>query len=78
MSQIDLDMDDFAVTSDIATEGMDNITIDTAVTDTDVTDVLGEIDAEIQVEMGAALPTAASDEKIAELEKELNRLKSDE
>jgi hypothetical protein len=78
MSQIDLDMEDFAVTSDIATEGMDNITIDTAVTDTDVTDVLGEIDAEIQVEMGAALPTAASDEKIAELEKELNRLKSDE
>jgi hypothetical protein len=28
--------------------------------------------------MGAALPSAASDEKIAELEKELNRLKSDE
>ncbi len=78
MSQIDIDMEDFAVTADIATEGMENITIDTAVTDTDVTDVLGEIDAEIQVEMGAALPSAASDEKIAELEKELNRLKSDE
>ena len=78
MSQIDLDMEDFAVTSDIATEGMDNITIDTAVTDSDVGEVLGEIDAEIQVEMGIALPSAASDEKIAELEKELNRLKSDE
>ena len=78
MSQIDLDMEDFAVTADIATEGMDNITIDTAVTDTDVTDVLGDIDAQIQVELGAALPSAASDEKIAELEKELNRLKSDE
>lgn len=78
MSQIDIDMEDFAVTADIATEGIDNITIDTAVTDTDVTDVLGEMDAEIQVEMGAALPSAASDEKIAELEKELNRLKSDE
>ncbi|MFW9823602.1 MAG: Snf7 family protein [Candidatus Thorarchaeota archaeon] len=78
MSQIDVDMEEFAITSDIATEGMDSITIDTAVTDADVTEVLGEIDAEIQVEMGAALPSAASDEKIAELEKELNRLKSDE
>ena len=78
MSQIDIDMEDFAVTADIATEGMDSITIDTAVTDSDVGDILGEIDAEIQVEMGAALPSAASDEKIAELEKELNRLKSDE
>jgi hypothetical protein len=78
MSQIDIDMEDFAVTADIATDGMDNISIDTAVTDSDVGDVLGEIDAEIQVEMGAALPSAASDEKIAELEKELNRLKSDE
>ncbi|MFX1502259.1 MAG: Snf7 family protein, partial [Promethearchaeota archaeon] len=81
MSQIDIDMEEFAVTADIATEGMDSISIDTAVTDSDVTDVLGEIDAEIQVEMGVALPSAASgasDEKIAELEKELNRLKSDE
>lgn len=78
MSQIDIDMEEFAVTADIATEGMDNITIDTAVSDSDVSEVLGEIDAEIQVEMGAALPSAASDEKIAELEKELNRLKSDE
>lgn len=78
MSQIDIDMEEFAVTADIATEGMDSISIDTAVTDSDVGEVLGEIDAEIQVEMGAALPSAASDEKIAELEKELNRLKSDE
>jgi len=78
MSQIDIDMEEFAVTADIATEGMDNITIDTAVSDSDVSEVLGEIDVEIQVEMGAALPSAASDEKIAELEKELNRLKSDE
>ena len=78
MSQIDIDMEEFAVTADIATEGMDSISIDTAVTDSDVGEVLGEIDAEIQVEMGDALPSAASDEKIAELEKELNRLKSDE
>ncbi|MFX1569495.1 MAG: Snf7 family protein [Promethearchaeota archaeon] len=81
MSQIDIDMEEFAVTADIATEGMDSISIDTAVTDSDVSEVLGEIDAEIQVEMGVALPSTAegaSDEKIAELEKELNRLKSDQ
>lgn len=78
MSQIDIDMEEFAVTADIATDGMDSISIDTAVTDSDVSEALGEMDAEIQVEMGGELPNAASDEKIAELEKELNRLKSDE
>ena len=81
MTSIGVDMDDFAVTEEITTDGISDIMVDTAVTDTDVKDVLGEIDAEIQVEMGVALPSAASgpsDEKIAELEKELNRLKSDE
>jgi len=78
MKNIDIDMEDFAVTAEITTEGIDTITLDTAVTDSDVNEVLGEIDAEIQVEMGVALPSAGSDEKIAELEKELNRLKSDE
>lgn len=81
MKQIDIDVEDFAVTQEITAEGIDSITLDTAVTDSDVDEVLGEIDAEIQVEMGVALPSAGSatsDEKIAELEKELNRLKSDE
>ncbi|MFX1324899.1 MAG: Snf7 family protein, partial [Promethearchaeota archaeon] len=44
MSQIDIDMEEFAVTADIATEGMDSISIDTAVTDSDISEVLGEID----------------------------------
>jgi len=81
MTSIGVDMEDFAVTEEITTDGISDIMVDTAVTDTDVKDVLGEIDAEIQVEMGVALPSAASgtsDQKIAELEKELNRLKSDE
>jgi len=71
-------MEDFAVTAEITSEGIDSIQLDTAITDSEVNDVLGEMDAEIQVEMGIALPSAGSDEKIAELEKELNRLKSDE
>lgn len=81
MTSIGVDMEDFAVTEEITSDGINDVMVDTAVTDTDVKDVLGEIDAEIQVEMGVALPSAASgasDEKIAELEKELNRLKSDE
>ena len=78
MTSIGVDMEDFAVTEEITTDGINDIMVDTAVTDTDVKEVLGEIDAEIQVEMGVALPSAGSDEKIEELEKELNRLKSDE
>ena len=50
--------------------------VDTAVTDSQVKDVLGEIDAEIQVEIGGALPTVEPDGKIKELEEELNKLKS--
>ena len=78
MTSIGVDMEDFAVTEEITSDGISDVMVDTAVTDSDVKDVLGEIDAEIQVEMGVALPSAGSDEKIAELEKELNRLKSDE
>jgi hypothetical protein len=78
MKNIDLDIEDFAVTQDITAEGIDNITMDTAVTDSDVTEVLGEIDAEIGAEMTVSLPSAGSDEKIAELEKELHRLKDSE
>jgi hypothetical protein len=55
---------------------MDNITLDTAVTDSDVSNVLGEIDAEIGFEAATALPNVTSSEKINELEKELDRLKS--
>ena len=78
MTNIGVDMEDFALTEEITTDGISDIMVDTAVTNSDVKEVLGEIDAEIQVEMGVALPSAGSDEKIAELEKELNRLKSDE
>ncbi len=78
MKNIDIDMEDFAVTAEITTEGIDSISLDSAILDSEVDNVLGEMDAEIQVEMGVALPSAGSDEKIAELEKELKRLKSDE
>jgi len=76
MSSINMDIEDFAVTQEIASEHMDNITLDTAVTDSDVSEVLGEIDAEIGFTAATELPNVASGEKINELEKELDRLKS--
>ncbi|MHA1472118.1 MAG: Snf7 family protein [Promethearchaeota archaeon] len=76
MTEIGIDMEDFEVTQEITSDGIDNMTLDTAVTDNQVKDVLGEIDAEIQVEVGGALPSIDPDGKVKELEEELNKLKS--
>jgi hypothetical protein len=75
MKNIDFDIEDFQVTQEIASDSMENIQMDTAVTDSDVNDVLGEIDAELNVEITESLPSV-SNEKISELEEELERLKS--
>ncbi|MBY9020262.1 MAG: Snf7 family protein [Candidatus Lokiarchaeota archaeon] len=76
MTEIGIDMEDFEVTQEITSDGIDNMTLDTAVSDSQVKDILGEIDAEIQVEVGGALPSVDPDGKIKELEEELNKLKS--
>ena len=76
MTEIGIDMEDFEVTQEITSDGIDNMTLDTAVTDSQVKEVLGEIDAEIQVEVGGALPSVDPDGKVKELEDELNKLKS--
>ena len=76
MTEIGVDMEDFEVTQEITSDGIDDMTLDTAVTDSQVKEVLGEIDAEIQVEVGGALPSVDADGKIKELEDELNKLKS--
>ena len=78
MSSMEMDIADFEITSEITTEGMSDIVMDTQVTDDDVDNVIGEIDAEIGVETGTALPTATSDQRVKELEEELNRLRSNE
>lgn len=77
MKNLEMDVSDFEVGQEIASEGMGNVTMDTAVTDSDVKGFLGEIDAELQVEMGGALPSVVPEGKISELEKELDRLKQD-
>lgn len=76
MTEIGIDMEDFEVTQEITSDGIDNMTLDTAVTDNQVKEILGEIDAEIQVEIGGALPSIDPDGKVKELEEELNKLKS--
>ncbi|MHA1146711.1 MAG: Snf7 family protein [Promethearchaeota archaeon] len=78
MKNIDMDIEDFAVTEEIASEGMSDITLDTAVADSDVDSFLNEIDAELQVETGVALPAVGDNQRIKELEEELNRLRSQE
>ena len=76
MTEIGIDMEDFEVTQEITSDGIDSMTLDTAVSDNQVKDILGEIDAEIQVEVGGALPSIDPDGKVKELEEELNKLKS--
>ncbi len=78
MNSIDLDIEDFEVTQEITSEGMSDMTTDVEITEDDVNNVLGEIDAEIQVETGGALPSAGSNQRIKDLEDELNRLRSNE
>jgi len=78
MKNIDMDMEDFEVTQEIAAEGMENIALDSAVSDSDVKTFLNEIDSEIQVEMGSELPSVVPEGKINELEKELDRLRQND
>ncbi|MFW9945315.1 MAG: Snf7 family protein [Candidatus Odinarchaeota archaeon] len=77
MTQIGVDIEDFNVTEEITSDGINEVMVDTAVTDGDVKEVLGEIDAEIGAEIGGALPSVAEpDGKVKELEEELRKLKS--
>ena len=79
MSSINMDIEDFSVTQEIVSDSMDDISLETAVTDNKVDQFLSEVDAEIGIETGVALPsTSGGDSKIKDLEDELNRLKSQE
>ncbi|TFG24721.1 MAG: hypothetical protein EU529_03240 [Promethearchaeota archaeon] len=79
MKDINMDIEDFEVTQEITTDAMTDMSMDTAVTDETVDSFLAEVDAEIGIETGVALPTTAGgNQKIKDLEEELNRLKSNE
>ena len=79
MKNINMDIEDFEVTQEITTDSMTDMNLDTAVTDSSVDSFLSEVDAEIGIETGVGLPTAGGgNQKIKDLEEELNRLKSNE
>ncbi|MHA1273971.1 MAG: Snf7 family protein [Promethearchaeota archaeon] len=78
MKNMDMDFEDFAVTQELTTDGMTEMNLDSAVSESEIDNFINEIDAEIQVETGAALPSVADNQRIKELEEELNRLRSQE
>ncbi|MHA1728793.1 MAG: Snf7 family protein [Promethearchaeota archaeon] len=73
VEQIDLGIQDFDVVQEMTEDGLEGMNV-SEVNDEDVETALAEIDSEISVETGSALPTAG-DGKITELEKEIQRLK---
>ncbi|MHA1821577.1 MAG: Snf7 family protein [Promethearchaeota archaeon] len=74
VEQIDMGIQDFDVTQEITQNGLEAMSVDTEVSDEDVNNALAEIDSEISIETGQALPSAG-DSKISEIEKEIKRLK---
>jgi len=78
LKNLDFDLEDFSITQDITTENLTGINVETQVSEDQVEEILGEIDAEIGIESGGALPSVGGDQRIKELEEELNRLRSNE
>ncbi|MCP4762873.1 MAG: SNF7 family protein [archaeon] len=74
VDQIDMGIQDFDVTQEITESGLESMTTSSEVSEEDIDNALAEVDSEISVETGQALPTAG-DGKITELEKEIQRLK---
>jgi hypothetical protein len=75
IDEIDLGMQDFDVMQEMTASGMEAMQVSTEVTDKDIDKALQEVDAEISIETGEALPSAVGDSKISDLEKEIKRLK---
>ena len=75
IEEIDMGMQDFDVMSEITQSGMESMQVSTEVSDKDIDKALQEVDAEISIETGEALPSAVGDSKISDLEKEIKRLK---
>ena len=75
IDEIDLGMQDFDVMQEMTAQGMESMQVSTEVTDKDIDKALQEVDAEISIETGEALPSAVGDSKISDLEKEIKRLK---
>ncbi len=75
IKQIDLGIQDFDTAAEVAAEGMEGLTVDTEVSDAQVEEALAQVDAEMMVEHGEALPSPEVGVSTEELEEELRRLK---
>lgn len=75
--QLDEGLTKVDITSEMLTDGIEEVSVDSQVEDKEVDKFLSEVDEELGVEVAETLPQV-SDDKIKDLEKELNELKSKE
>ncbi|MEM1659357.1 MAG: Snf7 family protein [Candidatus Jordarchaeales archaeon] len=76
VDEIDASMREFDIAHDMTEAGFEKMAMSTDVTTKEVVDVLTEIDQEIGVETGVKLPSVPAG-KIAELEKDIKKLKEE-
>jgi hypothetical protein len=74
---IDGQIEHFEMTQEVAQGGLEEITVSTEITDSDVQKTMEEINQEIAVETGVALPTTPADSRISKLEDEIRRIKEE-
>ncbi|NVM54146.1 MAG: Snf7 family protein [Candidatus Helarchaeota archaeon] len=77
VDNIDSQIEHFEMTQEIAEGGLEEITVSTEVKDSDVQRTMDEINQEIAVETGVALPTTPADSRISKLEDEIRRIKEE-
>ena len=75
--QLDEGLTKVDITTEMISDGMEEVSVDSQVEDEEVNKFLSEVDEEIGVEVAETLPEV-SDDRIKDLEKELDELKSKE
>lgn len=75
VDQIEGNLRHFEMTQEIADEGMERMSVSTEVTDGEVSQALSDLDQEIEVETGTALPQP--EQRVSQLEEEIRRLKEE-
>lgn len=75
--QLDESLTKVDITSEMMSDGLDEVSVDSQVEEEEVNKFLSEVDEEIGVEVAETLPEV-SDDRIKDLEKELDELKSKE
>jgi len=74
---IDSQIEHFDMAQEVTQGGLEEITVSTEVNDTDVNKTMEEINQEIAVETGVALPSTPADSRIQKLEEEIKKIKEE-